>query len=91
MLPAPIMPNPPALLTADASFQPLAQIMPAWIMGYWMLKRWVIRLVVDSPWSIVDSYIEAKLWMYSGLWTVDNGLLLTQNQSLYCRQYSSCG
>ena len=33
MLPLPIIPNPPALLTALANLQPLAHIIPAWIMG----------------------------------------------------------
>jgi hypothetical protein len=33
MLPLPINPNPPALLTALASRQPLAHIIPAWMMG----------------------------------------------------------
>ena len=42
MEPAPIIPSPPALLTALASFQPLAQIIPAWIRGYFILKSWVI-------------------------------------------------
>lgn len=45
MLPAPIIPRPPALLTALANRQPLAHIIPAWMMGYWMLKREVILLL----------------------------------------------
>jgi hypothetical protein len=44
MLPLPMSPSPPALLTALASRQPLAQIMPAWMMGYCMLKSWVMEL-----------------------------------------------
>jgi len=34
MLPLPMSPSAPALLTALASFQPLAHIIPAWIRGY---------------------------------------------------------
>ena len=34
MEPAPINPNPPALLTAEASRQPLHQTIPACMMGY---------------------------------------------------------
>ena len=34
--PAPNNPKPPALLTAEAKRQPLAQTIPAWMMGYWM-------------------------------------------------------
>ena len=45
MLPLPISPNPPALLTALASRQPLAHIIPACMMGYGMLKRVVMGLV----------------------------------------------
>jgi hypothetical protein len=42
MEPLPMSPNPPALLTALASRQPLVQIIPAWMMGYLILKRRVI-------------------------------------------------
>jgi hypothetical protein len=42
MEPVPINPNPPALLTADASSHPLHQIIPPWMMGYLMLKREVM-------------------------------------------------
>jgi hypothetical protein len=34
----PINPNPPALLTALASLCPLTHIIPAWIIGYLILK-----------------------------------------------------
>ena len=34
MEPEPIIPRPPELLTALANFQPLHQIIPAWIIGY---------------------------------------------------------
>jgi hypothetical protein len=44
MLPLPINPKPPALLTALAKRQPLAQIMPPWMMGFSMLKSCVIEL-----------------------------------------------
>jgi hypothetical protein len=50
MDPEPISPNPPALLTAEASFQPLHQIMPPWTMGYLMLNNSVILFI--------DKYIE---------------------------------
>jgi hypothetical protein len=33
------------VLTADASSQPLHQIMPAWMMGYRIWKREVIRFI----------------------------------------------
>src|SRR5690606_3967197 len=44
MLPDPMRPRAPALLTALASSQPLHQIMPAWTMGFSMLKSLQIRL-----------------------------------------------
>lgn len=47
MLPLPINPKPPALLTALANRHPLAQIIPAWMMGYSMLKSCVILFEND--------------------------------------------
>lgn len=44
MLPEPMRPKPPALLTALASSQPLHQIIPAWIIGFSMLNNWQILL-----------------------------------------------
>jgi hypothetical protein len=46
MLPAPIRPNPPALLTAEASLQPLHQTIPPCIMGYLMPNSLFILLVM---------------------------------------------
>jgi hypothetical protein len=43
--PAPSNPNPPALLTAEASRHPLHQIIPAWIMGKSIPNNVVIRLI----------------------------------------------
>jgi hypothetical protein len=39
MLPAPMSPSPPALLTALASRHPLAQTIPAWMIGNSIPKR----------------------------------------------------
>jgi hypothetical protein len=47
MLPLPIIPKPPALLTALANFHPLVQIMPAWMMGTSILKSLVTSLEKD--------------------------------------------
>lgn len=52
MLPAPKMPSPPALLTALAKRQPLAQIMPAWMMGRSIWKSCVILLENADIWAI---------------------------------------
>jgi len=38
MEPAPISPRPPALLTAEASRQPLHQTIPPCMIGYWIPK-----------------------------------------------------
>jgi hypothetical protein len=46
-LPEPINPSPPALLTAEANFQPLHHIIPACIIGYCMLNNSVIRFVIS--------------------------------------------
>jgi hypothetical protein len=46
MEPAPIMPNPPALETAEASRQPLHQTIPACMMGYRMLNSVVILFCI---------------------------------------------
>jgi hypothetical protein len=45
MLPLPIIPSPPALLTALANRQPLAQTIPACINGNSILKSRVILFV----------------------------------------------
>ena len=44
--PAPINPKPPALLTALANLYPLFQIIPPWIIGYFILKSWVILFII---------------------------------------------
>jgi hypothetical protein len=44
MLPLPMMPSPPALLTALAKRHPLAQIIPACIMGSSMPNNFVMEL-----------------------------------------------
>ena len=44
--PAPISPKPPALLTAEASFQPLHHTMPPAMMGYSIPKSSVILLFI---------------------------------------------
>ena len=41
-----IKPKAPALLAAEANRQPEFQIMPAWIMGYCILKSCVILLAI---------------------------------------------
>lgn len=50
--PEPIMPNPPALDTADASSHPEHQIIPAWMMGYSILNREVIRFFIIVDFTI---------------------------------------
>ena len=46
MLPEPIKPNPPALLTADANLQPEHQIIPPCIMGYLIPNKSVTRCII---------------------------------------------
>ena len=46
MEPAPINPKIPELLDAEASLQPLFQIIPAWIIGYFILNNDVILFVI---------------------------------------------
>ncbi len=48
MLPAPIMPNPPALDTAEANRQPLAHTIPAWMIGYLISKSSVILFRMEN-------------------------------------------
>ena len=43
MEPDPIIPNPPAFETAEASSQPEHQIIPAWINGYSISNKEVMR------------------------------------------------
>jgi hypothetical protein len=43
MEPAPMIPKPPDLLTAAANSQPLHQIIPACMMGYFMPNKSQIR------------------------------------------------
>lgn len=45
MEPAPINPNPPAFETAEASLQPLHHIIPACMMGYSILKSFLIAFI----------------------------------------------
>lgn len=44
MEPAPMSPKPPALLTAEASRQPLHHAIPPAMIGYSVPKSWLIRL-----------------------------------------------
>jgi hypothetical protein len=56
MLPEPITPSAPALLTALHKRQPLAQTMPAWMMGYSTFSNFVTRLFskfVNSKFQLV--------------------------------------
>ena len=53
MDPAPIIPRPPALLTALANSHPLHQTIPAWMMGYWILNSWVIRFCIKVKLTVV--------------------------------------
>jgi hypothetical protein len=64
MLPLPINPSAPALLTALASFHPLAQTIPAWMMGMLMLNNFVIELV-HCRLSIVEAMDKYKKKMNS--------------------------
>src|SRR4030095_2443362 len=44
MLPLPMIPSAPALLTADASLHPLVHTMPAWMRGILILNSFVTSL-----------------------------------------------
>jgi len=58
MLPLPIIPSAPALLTAEASRQPLVHTIPAWMRGILILKRSVI-----SFWKSKGS-LEFMVWSF---------------------------
>src|ERR1700752_5505811 len=55
--PEPINPNPPALDTAEANSQPLHQIIPAWIMGNFMLNNWVTEFIRHYFWYKCKDFI----------------------------------
>jgi hypothetical protein len=54
MEPAPMMPNPPALLTAEANSQPEHHIIPACMMGNRMPKSVQILLFVTDMFNLCD-------------------------------------
>ena len=57
ILPAPINPNPPALLTAEANCHPLAQTIPPCIIGYRILNKRTTRLSAN-----VSIYLQDKCY-----------------------------
>ena len=77
MEPAPISPSPPALLTAEASRQPLHHTIPPCMMGYFIPKRLQILFICNN--LVICLFANVPITM----WDIIQPISTLTNSSLY--------